>query len=194
MSTQTFACPACGSRKAIDAPRPGEKIHCTCGMSFPASPVFAVADAGGKKLSGTGWAFAASVALLIGCAGAAAWLMTRTTAGTPDRSGGHAAAPAHGPVFTPDDPRPPPEPERPTATRPDPDTPNPPPNPPSPPTPDNPPVRPAPPPPPPPAPAETLTAVKLWDAFDLAPDAAAARFNGKVLEVSGRGRVAKNSF
>src|SRR5947208_190955 len=45
MTTQTFACPACGSKKTLDDPRPGEKLHCTCGMSYPASPVFAVAAA-----------------------------------------------------------------------------------------------------------------------------------------------------
>jgi hypothetical protein len=204
MSIQTFACPACGSRKAIDDPRPGEKIHCTCGMSFPASPVFAVADAGGKKMSGTGWAFAASVALLIGCAGAAAWLMTRTTAGQPDPSGRQVAVAANpgpdsGRASTPVEPRPDPAPEQPTTTRPDPDPPAPTPtpaNPPTPPTPENPPVKPAPAPqpPPPPAPAATLTAVKLWDAFDLDEEAAKARYVGKVLEVSGHGRVAKNSL
>src|SRR3954454_4793121 len=104
MSTQTFACPACGSRKAIDAPRPGENLHCTCGMSFPASPVFAVADAGGQKMSGTGWAFLASVALLIGCAGAAAWLMPRTPAAPPDETGA-SPAPRPDPILTPVEPK-----------------------------------------------------------------------------------------
>ncbi len=200
MSTQTFACPACGSRKAIDDPRPGEKLHCTCGMSFPASPVFAVADAGGQKMSGTGWAFLGSVALLIGCAGAAAWLMTRTTAGPPpDRTEGHATAPAvtaveSKPTPAPDRsatteqstqasaPAPAPAPERPAA----PPRENPPPTPQ--------PAPPQPPPPPPPTPAETLSAVRLWDTFDLDPAAAAARFNGKVVEVTGRGKVGKNSL
>jgi hypothetical protein len=66
--------------------------------------------------------------------------------------------------------------------------------------PDRPPPMPPPNPPPPanpppvPAAAESLSAVTLWDAFDLDPAAAAARYTGKVLEVSGRGKLGKDSF
>src|SRR4051794_22355313 len=97
MATQTFACPACGSHKSIDNPKPGEKMHCTCGMSFPASPVFAVPDAGrGGRLSGPGWAVGVAAALLIGTAAVAGWLMSRPQAGTPDPA--TQAAVAEGPV------------------------------------------------------------------------------------------------
>src|SRR5439155_18219364 len=53
---------------------------------------------------------------------------------------------------------------------------------------------PPPPPPTPPAAAESVSAVKLWDAFDLDPTAAAAKYAGKVVEVRAHGRVAKDSL
>jgi hypothetical protein len=49
-------------------------------------------------------------------------------------------------------------------------------------------------PPPLPAAAESMTAVKLWDVFDLDATAAAAQYTGKVLDVSARGKVGKDSF
>jgi hypothetical protein len=41
--------------------------------------------------------------------------------------------------------------------------------------------------------AESLSAVTLWDAFDLDPNAA-TRYTGKVLEVTGRGKMTKDQF
>jgi hypothetical protein len=182
MSTQTFACPACGQHKTLEDPQPGEKLHCTCGMSFPASPVFGVPNATrGNRLSGTGWAVGIVAAMLIGSAAAAGWLMTRPNAAPPETSGEQVAVvPAAVPDVTPN-PTP--------SADPPPTNPNPPQPAPAPPAP------PAPPPPPPPMPvaAESLTAVTLWDAFDLDPNAA-AKYSGKVLEVTGRGKVAKDSF
>jgi hypothetical protein len=184
MSTQTFACPACGSRKTLGDASPGEKIHCTCGMSFPASPVFAVAEAGEAKTSGPGLAVAVAVALLIGCGGSAIWIMTRPK---PAQSplGPVAANPQ--PVVpqpnVPDEqpnpaPSPDPEPVKPAPV-----------------TPDKPAPDKAPPPPPPPAPpVASIAAVTLFDAYDLDPAAANARFGGKVVEVTGRGRVFHNSI
>jgi hypothetical protein len=185
MATQTFACPACGSHKTLDNPQPGEKLHCTCGMSFPASPVFAVATAArGNRMSGTGWAIGVAAALLIGSAAAAAWLMSRPQAHPPDQSNGQVAV---GPTQGPDqNPTPPDRPPTIPVTG----------NPGTSPPPDQPPPMPPPMPPPnpPPAPAEAVTAVTLWDAFDLDPAAATARYAGKVLDVSVRGKVSKDSF
>lgn len=53
------------------------------------------------------------------------------------------------------------------------------------------PVKPVPatPPTPPPTPVATLSAVTLWDAFDLNPEDAATRYVGKVVEVTARGKL-----
>jgi hypothetical protein len=186
MATQTFACPACGSHKIIDDPKPGEKMHCTCGMSFPASPVFAVANAGSRgRLSGTGWAVGIAAALLIGTAGAAGWLMSRPQAGTPDAAT-HPEV-AEGPAEVQPGPTPMPAPN----PRPDPGTPDSK----APPAPNPAPPSPPPTPPAPPAtPAITVSAVTLWDAFDLDPTAAAAQYAGKLLEVTGRGKLTRDTF
>ena len=162
MATQTFACPACGSHKTLDDPRPGEKLHCTCGMSFPASPVFAVATpARGNRLSGTGWAVGVGACLLVGTAAAAAWLMSRPQAGPPESSGQPSAV-TQGSAPTSNPPSPPVArgPDTPDTTPSPPDQPPP-----------TPPSNPAPPPTPPsPLPAAmTVSAVTLWDAFDLDP-------------------------
>jgi hypothetical protein len=189
MSTQTFACPACGTHKKLDNPRAGEKLHCTCGMSFPASPVFAVPTAArGRRLSGTGWAVGVAAVLLIGTAAGAAWLMSRPQAGTRDRRD-TAQAVAEGPTepqagrtTPPDGPMSPPKGQTPGTT------------PPSDKTPANPPSSNPPPPPPPATPAASVSAVTLWDAYDLDPAAATAKYSGKLLEVTARGKLAKDTF
>lgn len=191
MSVQSFACPACGSRKALPDPQPGEKIHCTCGMSFPASPVFAVAEAVAKTTPRAPL-FGAIFVLMIFGGAATAWLMNRPTpkmAGTPMAAGQPVAEPEPAPASEakaveksealttrPTEPQGPPQ--RPEEKEP----------------PAGPLPQPPPPPPPPPTPVATLSAVTLWDAFDLDPPAAATRFGGKVVEVIGRGKVAADSF
>ena len=76
MSIQTFACPACGSRKALADAQPGEKIHCTCGMSYPASPVFAFVESK-QKSPGVRWAALVFVSVVVGTGLSAFWLMAR---------------------------------------------------------------------------------------------------------------------
>jgi type IV secretory pathway VirB10-like protein len=185
MATQTFACPACGSHKTLDDPQPGEKLHCTCGMSFPASPVFAVAAvARGNRLTGTGWAVGVAGALLIGTAAAAGWLMTRPQARTPDPTDGPVAVGPTQPA-----PRTQPLPDQPSTAAVDPSAPTTPP--------DQPPPIPPPtasPSTPPSTPVESVSAVTLWDAFDLDQPAAEARYTGKVLEVTARGKLGKDSI
>jgi hypothetical protein len=209
MATQTFACPACGSRKVIEDPQSGEKIHCTCGMSYPASPVFAIADAGNAKSGGPGVGLMVGLAMLIGFAGAAAWLVTRPKAGQPDRPAvakndkrvpvdhpTEAAETATKP--TTDDGKPkavattetPPKTTTPDSTPPTSGTATE--NSPGGSTPTTTAVNPPTPPPAPTAPGEALSAVKLWDAFDLDPDAASARYTGKMIEVTARGKLARD--
>src|SRR5207302_3274792 len=85
MPTLTIACPACGVHRQCEDAELGQRLQCRCGMSFAASPVFAVPDetprAGLGRLSG--WAVGGSVALFVGCAAAATWLMTRPSAAPP---------------------------------------------------------------------------------------------------------------
>jgi hypothetical protein len=190
MSLQTFACPACGSRKTLADAQPGEKLHCTCGMSYPASPVFAVADAGDKKAGGPSIRVLVLVALLVGCGGVAAWLMTRPPGPSHDQGGGQVVVAPNPVDLSPNIPD-----ERPTPVP----TPNPAnvrPIPPAKAGPDKPPI-PAPidkpPPPPLSAPVASIAADTLWDAFDLGATFA-ARYTGKVVEVKARGRVARDSI
>src|SRR5687768_16002473 len=92
-----IACPACGSKSKFGPETLGQKVQCTCGMSFTASPVFAVpeSDRGGAWLSGlteklptptwkTGLAVAGFLVLLGASAGLATWLMNRPSAAPPD--------------------------------------------------------------------------------------------------------------
>jgi hypothetical protein len=191
MAIQTFACPACGSRKTLADSQPGEKIHCTCGMSFPASPVFGVAEEG-EKTNGPGLAVAAAVGLLVGCSAVGGWLLMRPSPPSTDRGNEPVAVAVYPgdqkPEVSTDDVPPPPPP------RPAPDAEL---------TPAIPavkpaekPVEPAPPPPPPPqvVPVASVSAVTLWDAFELDPAAAAARYSDKLVEIKARGRVGRDSL
>jgi hypothetical protein len=181
MSTQTFACPACGSRKTLDNPQPAEKIHCTCGMSYPASPVFAVPDTVGEKTSGPGLAVAVVVALLIGCGGSAIWIMMRPAPHTSLPLGPVAvnSAPTEPPPGVPDEKAKPVQPHDKSPTNVPPATPQD-------------PIPPKPPTPPPPA--ASVSAVTLWDAFDLDPASAGDRFTGKLVEVMARGRLGRDTI
>jgi hypothetical protein len=190
MALQTYACPACGSRKSLADAHPGEKIHCTCGMSFPASPVFAVAGAA-KHAGGPSRAVATTIVLLVGCGAVAIWLLNRSPGPSPDHGGGEVAVipqPINVRPTVPDEgPAPVPVPDKPVAdTVPPPDVPAP-----------EKPLEPTPPPPPPALgpPVASVSAVTLWDAYDadVAP-AVAARYSDKVVEVKARGKVARDSI
>jgi hypothetical protein len=201
-----FACPACGSRKMLSDFSPGEKIHCTCGMSYPASPVFAVAETEQKKGGGGGRGLIAVAAVLAGVGALAAWLMTHRSRPTESPSGpvaviqpSHDSTPPEHPTTVPEvgphgDTTPTPDkssnppliPDVPADPTPVP--PSPPPVTPAPPT-----IKPAPP-SPPPTPVASLAAVTLWDAFDLDSAEAATRYAGKVVEVTGHGKVQTDSL
>jgi hypothetical protein len=187
MSTQTFACPACGSRKTLADALPGEKVHCTCGMSYPASPVFEVHDAG-QKAAGLRWVLIIGISVVIGSGVSAGWLMTRPKPPMPV-----AAELAQNPVTPDDQPRPSngsADATEPTDGKPSSDTPPPKSLPDKLPTPPD--KNPTPPPPPPPV--ASLSAVTLWDAFDLDPQAAEARFQGKSVELMAFGKVGEDSL
>jgi hypothetical protein len=190
MSTQTFACPACGNRKSLADAQPGEKVHCTCGMSYPASPVFEVHDVG-QKTGGLRWALIVGISIVIGSGVSAGWLMTRPKPPMP-----FGGAVAKNPV-TPDvgakttndatDATEQPDGNPASDTQPPKSQPD------KLPTPEPKPA-PTPPPPPLPPPVASLAAVTLWDAFDLDPQAAEARFRGKVVEITARGKLAEDSL
>ena len=182
MSQQSFACPACGTRKTLTDFHPGEKLHCTCGMSFPASPVFAVAD--GEVITGGPSALlVVSAGLLIGCGIVAVWQWTHPRRHSPDRHS-EAVAIAPTPVY-----------RQPDASSSGDVTPSPTDPSPAPPTPaERPPVKPKVPPPPPLVPVATVSADTLWDAFDLDPVAAASKYVDKMVEVKARGRIARDSI
>ena len=187
MALQTFACPACGSRKSLEDAQPGEKLHCTCGMSFPASPVFAVSDGGAKKGGGSRFPVLIGVLLVVALGGVAVW-MTRQRAPTHDQTGPQVATvtPSTAPQPKVDNERPTPVPPGDTTSVPPP---------PDQPTPEN-PVNSTPavkPPPPLGAPVASVSAETLWDAYDLGP-AVAARYTGKVVEVKAHGRVARDTI
>jgi hypothetical protein len=191
MSVQSFACPACGSRKTLADAHAGEKIHCTCGMSYPASPVFAVAEGEKEKYSGPGWAILVTIALFVGFGGVAIWRLihpiNRVSSIGPVAVNPAPVEPADLPATQPTGPPPAPSTEGRTTPPPEKPTAEPPPEKPSP---------PPPPPPPPlaPTPVASLTAVKLWDAFDLDPADAAVKYTDKVVEVTARGRIARDSL
>jgi hypothetical protein len=204
MPSMIIACPACGSKSKFGPERLGQKVQCPCGMSFTASPVFAVPEGGGGGpawLSGlaeklppltwqTGLAVVGFMVLLGASAGVATWLMNRPSAAQPDPN----------PATADTTPRPstrpkPPEPkveektQRPVApepkTPPKADTP-------AKAVPEN--SRPAPPPPPPPpTPAESLRASRLWDAFDLDRDQARARYASKLIELTATGKLQRDA-
>jgi hypothetical protein len=207
--SMTIACPSCGTKRRLDANSMGLKIQCDCGISFSVSPVFAVPDRDestmtwltGKSSRLTRWlasclqlpgsgggmttVFAVFI-LLAGSAALAAWLMSWGGAATLDprgkatdpaklgytglaprasNSGSSVPKPSTGQNSVP----------LPSSTEMDPTPPDP---------------KPTPtPPPPPPTPIESLRASKLWDAFDIDRDAAAEKYFGQVVEVTGSGKV-----
>jgi hypothetical protein len=201
MAAPTFACPACGSRKTLARTLPGETIHCTCGMSYPVSPLFAVADdPGPTRKKGRGWVVA--VVLIVGAGGVGAWLFSRLDA-APDTTGSQAASQPQEVSPQPKDPMvlqskaeetpatgaTPPSAPTVSVSPPEKGT-----------TTDVPPVPMAAPAPGPADPGPerqavaSLSAVTLWDAFDLDPPAATARFAGKLVEVTAVGRVDRDSL
>ncbi len=192
MALQTFACPACGSRKTLADAQAGEKIHCTCGMSYPASPVFAVTDGtADKKASGPGRTLVIAVAALAACGGVAVWMMNRPAGPPPDQGNAPtaiAAKPADLPTETVNE-HPTPAPADSSSVLPTP--PHQPPDQP----PDKPkPANPTPPVKPPLAnPVASVAADTLWDAFNLGP-AVANRYAGKVVEVKAHGRLARDTI
>jgi hypothetical protein len=160
-------------------------------MSYPASPVFEVHDVG-EKPSGLRWALIVGVSVVIGSGVSAGWLMTRPKPPlpVPVEVAKNPVAPDLGPRTTSDgtDATEPPD-ANPSSDGHSPKvlpdkTPTPPEKNPMPP----------PPPPPPPPPVASLEAVTLWDAFDLDPPAAEARFRGKVVEVTARGKLTEDTL
>jgi hypothetical protein len=185
MSTQMFACPACGSRKALPDFQPGEKIHCSCGMSYPASPVFTVAEAPAKK-GGRGWMLVVAFVAMAGVIGSSAWQVAHK-----NRPPNSTVEPVAVNSQSHEVPQPPQTGDTTPADPPNPEVNT---NPPAPPPPQDTPPNPMPPPPPPPTPVASLAAVTLWDAFGLDPNDAAAHYTGKFVEVTARGKVASDSL
>lgn len=203
MPSITIACPACGARRIVTESELGQRLHCGCGMMFSASPVFAVPEERGPSawfekfsaMSKAGKAWLAGLvfgAIAFGVAGGfAIWWLNQPThkteandsvgefanSGTPAPVTPAATAPSPSPAV--EVPKPPPTP--PVATVPAEPVPEP-----VKPVPTTPPT---PTPPPPPTPVATLSAVTLWDAFDLNPEDAANRYVGKVVEVTARGKL-----
>jgi hypothetical protein len=184
MSLQTYACPTCGSRKTLADAQPGEKVHCTCGMSYPASPVFEVHDTK-EAPPGLRWSLIVAVSVLAGGVVSAGWLMTRPK---PQPTGEDLAksmtsqidqTPTSHP--TPEPPEPDPTPETPPAAVPAEK------NPPPPETKVTPPAPPSP-------PVASLSAVTIWDAFDLDRAAADERFTGKRVEIIARGKMMEDTL
>jgi hypothetical protein len=75
MSQKTFACPSCGSRSTLANGQCGEQIDCTCGLSYTAAPVFAIADATQKKKDLPGWVSFVLIAVIACCCSLTAWFV-----------------------------------------------------------------------------------------------------------------------
>lgn len=86
MPPLTIACPSCGTKQKLGPETLGQKVQCPCGMSFSASPVFAVSSGSDWPpawLTGRGSRLFAAAILVGALSGTAAWLVTRPHAANP---------------------------------------------------------------------------------------------------------------
>lgn len=117
MATMTIACPSCGTKQALAPEALGTKILCPCGMSYSASPVFAVAP---TRSLWPEWVrryskhLAIAGGLLAVLGGSAAWFATRPNAA-------ESVNPSVGPIAKAPEPKPEPKPE-PPVRKPEPST------------------------------------------------------------------------
>lgn len=179
MASLVLACPACGQRTTCDSEHFGDRVRCKCGMTFTASPVFAVTPwrTAFSHVTRSKLSFVTAAVLLAASGGLAAWLLHKPRPTPTVETPAVVQAPTviEAPLAN-EVPPPPVEPPKPAPVeeaKPEP--------------------KPAPKPPPPPdlPPAIKVSPVKLFDAFDD-PDKASVKFEGQWVELTGPAKLERD--